>query len=238
VASDTAETGVRLWKLPLDLAEEERVRLQGFLSASELDRAMSYRRDPDQLRAIIGRGFVREMLGKWIGCDPQAVNIALSPAGKPFVEGKDAPGFNVSHSGDWILVVLNPDGRVGVDVEVHREVDQGALARACFSEQEKVAWRGLPPDQRTAAFFEIWSRKEAYLKATGTGLRSDLPAISVPVGHLGGSGQIADVADSREARRWRVFSVDIDPQHAAAIVCPVDSTKWSWGAKPEPIELC
>lgn len=139
------------------------------LNAIEVRRAARFRKEPDRAAYIAGRSLIRAALSEWM--ETARVPIEITPKGKPFCPLKGAPDFNLSHAGGWVVLAMCRKGAVGVDIEdSRRNVDAVKLAARYFSaaEQEAVA-KGAAD-----AFFEIWTRKEAYLKATGEGIRSDL----------------------------------------------------------------
>ncbi|MDY3052702.1 MAG: 4'-phosphopantetheinyl transferase superfamily protein [Ndongobacter sp.] len=101
-------------------------------------------------------------------CVPEAALILRRPnGGKPFFEKADGCHFNVSYSGEWMAIAAS-DQEIGVDIERRRGILTGALRR-CFTEREQDYVQG---DERR--FFELWTRKEAYVKHSGQGLKLDL----------------------------------------------------------------
>ncbi len=171
------ETGqVHVWKL--DLGPEIAVPAErGVLSADERARAARFRRPVDRARSIAARVALRELLGGYLGRAPAAIRFVAGPHGKPALEagfGVAAPRFNVAHSGRLVLLAFAACD-VGVDVEeVRRGVEVEDLARRFFSADEADALAASPSAGRARLFFRIWTRKEAFLKAHGTGLSSPL----------------------------------------------------------------
>ena len=110
--------------------------------------------------------------------------------------------FNLSHSGNLALCAVRLDAPVGVDVEyLDPSIDICQLLEECCTPQEASSLGALPSQARFLSFFRLWTRKEAYLKATGQGL-------SVP---------LCDVDLDAHGSRWHVQDLDPAPGYAAAI---------------------
>lgn len=139
------------------------------LSPSERQRHASYRRAADQERFLLARAALRQLLSHWLGCPAAAVVLQTNLHGKPHCPG--APAFNLSHSGDVILLAFHGDGEVGVDVEQLRSnLDWRPIARRMFPPARVVTLEALTPDDQPAAFLKSWCCLEARLKARGLGL--------------------------------------------------------------------
>lgn len=150
-----------------------------FLTPRERERMHRYRRPEDRQRFLIGRGLLRLLLGRILDRSPGQVRLGRGPHGKPFViedppQGGTKPGaprFNLSHSGDLVLIALHPTREVGVDLEQVREgIDWLPIARRYLAEEQRLQIEQSPEQDRPAAFFRQWCRLEARLKLSGVGL--------------------------------------------------------------------
>ncbi len=151
------------------LQEACRQQLAACLSSGERQRHDACRLPADRQRFLLGRAALRRLLGTWLELAPEAVPLETGPHGKPSCP--IGPCFNLSHSGDLILLALHPEWPVGVDVERLRpELDWQRLARRLLGESERRSLEGLPACERAEAFLSAWCRLEARLKARGTGL--------------------------------------------------------------------
>src|SRR5262249_14690457 len=128
---------------------------------------------------VLGRSFVRTLLGTYAGEEPGRVRLEATEAGKPFLAGCPGVQFNLSHCEDrGVLAVANR--RVGVDLERVRDVAEAdAIAARLFGDSEVEALRAFPPPQRSEAFLRCWTRKEAYVKGKGGGLLTPLRSFEV-----------------------------------------------------------
>ena len=170
-------------------------RLQALLGPPELERLARLRRADDRERFLLGRGVLRLTLGHWLGRDPAGLVFHHGAHGKPGLDG--APPFNLSHSGDLVLLAFHATREVGVDVERERPgLEWQAIARRTFAPERLARLEALPADQQERAFLAEWCRLEAELKARGTGLAglgdaasgppgNDLWDLSLPAGHQG-----------------------------------------------------
>jgi 4'-phosphopantetheinyl transferase len=147
--------------------------LVSVLSAEERVKLERFKLGEDQLRFLTGRGLLRILIGARLDLPPPCVELGYGPFGKPFLssgDGESGLHFNVSHSGELVLLAIHPAHEVGVDVEkVCPDQDWAEVARRAFSADEYCAWAALNPADRSTAFFRAWTRHEAALKALGLG---------------------------------------------------------------------
>lgn len=143
------------------------------LSVSEHARAARFHFEQDRSRYRRGRTALRLLLGGYGDRSPDAIVIVEGHGDKPFTETADLE-FNVSHSGDKALIAVRRRGALGVDVEQLRPIeDRSALAQRYFCEEERRVIAQSTQELADLRFLTCWTRKEAYLKASGTGLRTD-----------------------------------------------------------------
>lgn len=154
------------------------------LSPAERECRAALRRPADRQRSLLARAGLRRLLGTWLGCSPAAVPLEAGSHGKPHCPG--GPAFNLSHSGELILLAVHPSQPVGVDVERQRPgLDWLAISRRVLPAAEWLALEGLPVEAQPAACLRAWCRLEARLKARGEGfaglerLRADPRAANV-----------------------------------------------------------
>lgn len=140
------------------------------LSADELMRAARYKNRDAANRFIIGRGILRTVLGRYLRIDKELLTFSSTRFGRPFLTGfsDKSVDFNVSHSGNLLAIAISATRKVGIDVEcINEDIDTHAASAIVFSPEE-VAFLNAN-ENRTKKFYEIWTRKEAVLKSTGTG---------------------------------------------------------------------
>ena len=142
--------------------------LRGLLGAGELERLARFRQAADRERFLLGRGGLRWLLGTLLDCPAAELPLTVGSHGKPELRG--GPQFNISHSGDLVLLAVHRQLPIGVDVEQQRpDLDWEAIARRVLPARELQALRQLPPQRRAAGYLRAWCRLEAKLKARGAG---------------------------------------------------------------------
>ena len=200
------------------------------LCASERERAARFVFDIHRRRFVAARAGLRRVLGLCLDRDPAGLDFDYTDRGRPSLRLASHPDFdfNLAHSGNLALVALS-SRRVGVDVERLREMENAlAIARRFFSPREVGALKRLAEDARGQGFFNAWTRKEAVIKAVGTGLAAleetevtlrpdEIPAV------LSGPGG---------GKAWQLFHLEPSPGFVGAVSVqaapPVRLTTWSW----------
>jgi 4'-phosphopantetheinyl transferase len=194
-------------------------RPAGILSQDERERTMRFHSRLDASRWAASRIVLRSLLARYLLVDPCAVSFQTGVTGKPDVAippGRRPIQFNMSHSDAVGLYAVARFRRVGIDVERMRRLpDFDSLAQRMFAPDEQRALQELPDAQRSAAFFRFWTRKEAYLKATGQGLAS------------------AEGKHSSEPGRWLVMTLPAVSGDAASLAIEGRPSRLRFGRWPE-----
>jgi 4'-phosphopantetheinyl transferase len=170
---------IHIWRIKLGGGHAQ--KLAHALSKEERARAARFAFDLHRDRFIRGRYAMRTILGGYLGIAASDVDIACGPHGKPFLRDSSAQfGFNMTHSADLALLAVGVGRDIGVDLEMLRAPqDMMALAKSVFSDEENNQFESLVDELRVPAFFNCWTRKEALLKAMGTGLSLDAKTIHI-----------------------------------------------------------
>jgi 4'-phosphopantetheinyl transferase len=188
------------------------------LSAEEQAKAARFAFARDRRRYALSHRALRSVVGGYLSCDPREVSIAERPGHKPRLVGASDLRFNLSHSGEQALIGVTRGREIGIDLEQLRDLDDpGLLAARCFAPSELASWRKLPERARKAGFFTTWTRKEAYVKARGEGLKRPLESFEVTVGDLDPPCLLRDALDDAAPARWAFFDLDAGPGYAAAV---------------------
>ena len=160
-----------LWLL--SLAGDALAGGEALLDDQERERAARFAFERDRHRYVRAHVALRQLLGVRTGRAPDTLRFEAGAFGKPRLRDEARCSFSLSHSGDQALVALADGGEIGVDLErtsgALRDLD--ALARQCLGEREQFHFDATPEAERELAFLRAWTRKEACLKALGTGLQ-------------------------------------------------------------------
>ncbi len=206
---------IDLWIADLDSQQVEPFRL--LLSPDELERARRFRFDRDRHRFSVARGMLRSLLGNVLKRNPAKIEFSYAKRGKPFLAGEFIH-FNVSHSHGIGVFAIARDREVGIDVEkIDPRLLEDGIAERFFSTPEVAMLRSLPQQLQTQAFFNCWTRKEAYIKACGEGLSLELDQFSVSL-IPGEPAKLMHVKnDPTQAQRWSLVDLSVPPGFVGAL---------------------
>jgi 4'-phosphopantetheinyl transferase len=211
---------VELWRAPLDVAEDVFAELTATLAPAEHARAGALRGATERRRFLTDHGWRRRLLGERSGRAPEAIVFVAGGHGKPRLDG-GGPRFSASRSGAIALYAVCELAEVGVDLEaVSRDGNLDRLAGRVLAPGERTRYESAPRSERPGALAACWTRKEAYLKALGTGLVFPLSDLELwagdgrPVRRLG--IEVHDVAPAGAGLAGAV-AVALAPGHTVAI---------------------
>jgi 4'-phosphopantetheinyl transferase len=180
--SISADT-IHVWYASLDRPAAQVKRLRQMLSADEQARADRFRFTCDRSRWIVARGLLRTILARYLNVHPCEIRFAYGARGKPALAAEhvdETLTFNLSHTDDLAAYAIGRTTEIGIDIERIRSVPElEGIAEAFFSLAERSALMSLPESERRIGFFNCWTRKEAYIKATGDGLAHPLDRFDV-----------------------------------------------------------
>jgi 4'-phosphopantetheinyl transferase len=163
---------------------------------------------------------LRTLLAGYLNREAMTVRIERSDHGKPYVAGKPALEFNLSHSAGAALVALSRNQPLGVDLEIPRRPRPVlALAQRFFAPAEAAALAALPEARRQTAFLNLWSGKEAVLKALGRGIAFGLDRIVFDLDARGEDLCLQRFDLEPAPASWRIV-----PLHPVA--CAVGALAW------------
>lgn len=179
-----SEDEVHIWSASLQRYSGDLAQLLKTLDQYELRRAFQFRFVRDRTQFVFARGLLRHILSLYVHKDPARIELWNTACGKPEIRERSRTGrqyvrFNYSHSDGIAVYAIARDRRVGIDVERVQDITAESIAGHFFCASEIAALRSLPASQQTEAFFQCWTRKEAYIKARGEGCRIPLDSFEV-----------------------------------------------------------
>lgn len=205
---ELAPDEIHIWSIRLDPPADVVERLGRSLASDEWERANRFRFDKHRRQYVVGRGALRALLAAYLRTRAEQVRFRYGDRGKPYLAAdleaaSDRLQFNLSNSDEMALVGFVRGGEIGVDIEFLKPMpDCEQISERFFSESERQVLRGLPADRKEEAFFNCWTRKEAYLKAVGTGLAAPLDSFDVTLAPGEPPRMLTLEGSAERAERW------------------------------------
>lgn len=213
-----------MWSLALDQPATRVNLLSRTLSADELERAGRFRFMRDRDRFIAARAALRAILARYLGLDAASLVFTYGPQGKPALGGPAGDvdmDFNLTHSDELGLVAVTSGQPVGVDLEAVRPFeDVKDVPERIFSARELAEFQGLAPSLWEPAFYNAWTRKEAFVKATGLGFSTDVAEVEVTFAPGLPARLVSLHGDTEAAAGWTLQELSTTPRYAAALALP------------------
>lgn len=211
---------IHIWTLDLTLSplcEQERI---SWLSKDERKRAERFRFLDNKQQFIAARSGLRQILSLYLPVSKEEITFTYNQYKKPSLlhPSQSHIQFNLAHSGFKAVYAITLDHEVGIDIEKINLVYNDAIAERFFSNQEKIDLSRLTPEERRTGFYQLWSRKEALLKAIGKGLAIPLSSFTVSL------SQELEII-SLENQTWSLLSFTTEKGYASALVSNQKITK-------------
>lgn len=229
VAYTTEE--VHVWRVTLQPTHLDTDAHWTLLSEDERERANRFHFEADRVHYVARRAILRRLLSQYLPISPGDIRFEYGEHGKPHVlhQGKGMGfTFNASHSDEWMLVAIGCGTRLGVDVEKKRmDIDHSGIV-SYFSKLEQSEWQALAEVDRLDAFYRCWTRKEAFVKAQGTGLAFGLSNFDVTLRPT--DPPAVRHVRSAEPRGWTVHDVDPGGMYAGSVITEHSRRlrTWDW----------
>lgn len=215
--SGLADNQVHIWQVSLDQPVS---RFYPLVSPDERNRAAPFHFERDRNRFIIRRGILRVILGSYLKVEPGAIRYHYGVNNKPSlaeIDNNDNLHFSVSHSGGRALYALSRGCEIGVDIEYVRDIpEMEQLLEQVLSPQESEGFNALTGPEKREGFFSGWTRKEAFLKATGDGLSRSLKDIEISPAVSDGENGMAARTVPFKSTHFFVYDIEAGEGYKAA----------------------
>lgn len=223
---------VHVWRAWLDLPAAQVADFQSLLSPDEAERAGRFVFERDRRRYVVARGVLRVLLAAYLQTDARGIVFEYGPYGKPLLSPARTGTplfFNTAHSHEIAVYGITRSGPTGIDVEYCRSLESvSSLIPAVFTDQEMAVFRSLPVVQQRPAFYNGWTRKEAFIKAIGEGLSFPLQQFDVSV-TPDRPAQLLRVQGEPDApARWQMRGFTPAADYAGAVVVEARSAEVSF----------
>jgi 4'-phosphopantetheinyl transferase len=230
-----SEADVHVWRASLAQPAWRVRQLAHTLSSDERARAERFHFERDRHHFIVGRGLLRVILSRYLGSEPQHLAFCYGAHGKPALvppSAEETLRFNLSHAHGLVLYGVARTREIGLDLERIRPIPEAEqIAERFFSAQEHAILRALPASQKAEAFFNGWTRKEAYIKALGDGLTKPLDQFDVSLVPGEPARLLRVEGDAQEVARWGLQSFVPAGGYVAALAVEGQGwhvTYWEW----------
>jgi len=218
---------IHIWERQLTCDRYVIQTLGRLLDADELARAARFRFPSNHDEFIVSRGTLRLLLGRYLNCSPAELRFTYSQYGRPQLDDfrlGERVEFNISHSGDVVVLAFASCRRIGIDIEqIRTDFSTAEIAERFFSFAEREALRALPVEQQHAAFFTCWTRKEAFIKALGEGLSHPLDQFDVSLTPGLPAALLATRPDPQDTRRWSLWNINVPVGYTGSLAAEIDS---------------
>ena len=211
---------VHLWRASLKVGTAALNHYYELLDHHEIARVNRYSNALSRNRFIVARGILRELLGNYLNQSLEKLEFSLGVQGKPYFKAEQRPPiqFNTTDSRDTSLYAICRSGEIGLDVEfADRQVRHELIAPRKLTPREYDLYLKRPDDERREFFLYVWTRKEAYGKARGVGMRYNMREAD-----LLGADELENVrVEDAGGKGWDIVQIRPDKK---IIVCVVTET--------------
>ena len=151
------------------------------LSIQEKNKSKNFINSYLSQQYIISHGLLRYLLAYYTRDNPQNIEYSFNQFDKPFLKNSNSNiQFNMSHSKDYVVYIIALDCQVGIDIEwKSKNIDVQELSDLVLTKEEKIIFNKLRSEEKLNTFYEVWTKKEAILKANGYGLSYPMKLINV-----------------------------------------------------------
>lgn len=229
VQRDLSADEVEVWSLDLNPPAEMVSELAVPLSPDERERAARFVFERDRRRFNVCRGALRLLLAAYTGASADAIRFRYGKRGKPELAGGEIQ-FNVSHSEDLALLAFSLKKRLGIDLEhLHPVPELEHIAQSHFSPAEQEVMARMPSDLKQVAFFNCWTRKEAFIKALGDGFYFSLEKFDVTLAPDEPPRIVSILGRPEHAAEWSLYHLNPRPGFVGALAAAgVDLKLATW----------
>ena len=208
---------IHIYRSSLESTDEKLIGSELLLSPDELQKAYRFKFEKDRDHYITGRALLRNILGKYLNQSPENIIFSYSEKGKPYIKDSLIK-FNLAHSGSMAVFAFAENAEVGIDIEYMRELpDALEIAKRFFSDEEVKEFMKVSEDEIRAAFFNCWTRKEAFIKAIGEGLSYPLKDFTVTL-IPGDNPEIKWIKKKNdEVKEWKLINIQTDQNYISSL---------------------
>jgi 4'-phosphopantetheinyl transferase len=216
-----ADDEIHVWIVDVHASESQCVLQTRWLDQQEMERASRIPNLEKRRSFLVAHGVLRDLLGRYLECDPGTIELASDPEGKPKLVFPEGMHFNMTHSAEWAAFAFSSSCVVGVDLEKVRALPGlPTIIRRVLCAEEAAELMLVSERDRERGFFCCWTRKEAYSKAIGMGLLTAFDTFCVEA-HPDRPARMIHIGfDAAMAAAWTIDDLPMPPGYAGALAYP------------------
>lgn len=191
-----------------------------YISNEKKSQLLKINRKEEAHRKLLADILLRVLITQRLKIGNSAIEFEYNRFGKPFLKGNNTFHFNISHSGNWIICVVDSE-LVGIDIEQMKSIDLEIAKRFFSNEEVKFLFKANKQDQ-LERFYDLWTLKESYLKAIGVGLSKSLRAFSISLSNCGSQFTLTDLhsqSDQCSESQYWFKQYCLDPGYKLSVCC-------------------
>lgn len=213
---EISDNEIHIYQSYINKPPSETDNFRNILSQDELQKADRYKFDSDRNNYITCRAILRNILSQYTDFSPEDINFSYTDKGKPYLKNNEI-NFNVAHSNNYAVYALIKEKEVGIDLEFLREIpDALKIASRYFSSSEITDLKKISDAKLDRAFLNCWTRKEAFIKATGDGLSYPLSDFSVSL-----DSDLPEILlikkKPNEIKKWSLYDVEVEAGYISSL---------------------
>lgn len=215
---------INVWYGRIKTQDDDYSRYWQMLDTNEQHYAQALKNDVIRKRYVAVHGQLKILLTQILNQSSDSIVIHKGLHGKPYLADYPQLAFNLSHSDNVFMIAIGWYCQLGIDLEKPKvRPNFPALVKKCFAPEEALYWQQLPDEQKTAEFYRFWTRKEAFVKATGFGIALGLQQCVInpeqPSSFLRIPVQCGD------ATRWYMRDIELPQLESTIIYSALSSNK-------------
>lgn len=216
---------VHIWGVPLVKMADRVDLLSEMLSKDEIERASRFKFEKDKNEYISSRALLRTILSLYLKIEARQIQFNYGKYGKPTVDSCMNPrgfNFNMSHSHGFAMYAFRRHRKVGVDIERIKDISEMAeLVGRFFTKRENAVFQQLSESEKKKFVFQLWTRKEAYVKCKGAGLNIPLDTIDVLSPESGAFAPSSKI-DGWQIKTDGIYMLDLHPARGFSAACATE----------------
>lgn len=210
---------IDIWKVSIDTLPIDITSLIDLLDNLERERYQHLHKN-HQLTYLVSHAACRQILAKYLTVPAEQIKYKKNQYGKPLLDHETSIHFNMSHSHYYALIAVSNHSEIGVDIEyIEKKTSWEKIARRFFHDKEIAFLFDSDPSKQKSIFFQIWTRKEAYIKALGTGFSTPFSSFNVTE---------ENITNDTNTIIWYQKNLELSSQYFAAVTqnTPIEKIRY------------